>query len=303
MKKILYKILKKLFERPPHAVGCASNDLLGIGTMISGALDAWGNDRSRTETSRQNRADRDFQFKMWNLQNAYNHPLNQMDRLKAGGLNPNLVYGSGNAITPSASMSVIPSRPLPKPNYGEVMGSTISQIADLQMKDAQKDLMAVEAMNKAQQIAKSKSDIAVNNARIPNLNLDWESKKYFDIPIKGEILEAKNRENKMATELYKTTVDGAKAQVTNLQMKNVEQEIRNTKLPEQLQLDLYKGYAQLKTMQSMNQGAQLDNMLKSIQAEMEKKGIQKNDPIWVRLFSEFFPDKKDTKNVLNPKLE
>lgn len=32
----------------------------------------------------------------WNLANDYNHPVNQMERLKAAGLNPNLVYGSGS---------------------------------------------------------------------------------------------------------------------------------------------------------------------------------------------------------------
>lgn len=32
----------------------------------------------------------------WNLQNNYNHPIQQMERLKAAGLNPLLVYGSGS---------------------------------------------------------------------------------------------------------------------------------------------------------------------------------------------------------------
>lgn len=35
---------------------------------------------------------------MWNMNNAYNDPSAQMQRLKAAGLNPNLVYGSGNVV-------------------------------------------------------------------------------------------------------------------------------------------------------------------------------------------------------------
>lgn len=35
---------------------------------------------------------------MWNLNNAYNDPSAQMMRLKAAGLNPNLVYGSGSVV-------------------------------------------------------------------------------------------------------------------------------------------------------------------------------------------------------------
>lgn len=33
---------------------------------------------------------------MWNMQNLYNDPKAQMQRLKSAGLNPNMVYGSGN---------------------------------------------------------------------------------------------------------------------------------------------------------------------------------------------------------------
>lgn len=35
-------------------------------------------------------------MKSWQLANDYNHPIQQMQRLKAAGLNPNLVYGSGS---------------------------------------------------------------------------------------------------------------------------------------------------------------------------------------------------------------
>ena len=34
-------------------------------------------------------------LQMWNLQNEYNSPTQQMARLRAAGLNPNLVYGNG----------------------------------------------------------------------------------------------------------------------------------------------------------------------------------------------------------------
>ena len=36
-------------------------------------------------------------LKMWNLQNEYNSPTQQMARIRAAGLNPNLVYGNGVA--------------------------------------------------------------------------------------------------------------------------------------------------------------------------------------------------------------
>lgn len=45
------------------------------------------------------------QLMMWNLQNEYNSPSAQMERLRAAGLNPALVYGNGSALTPASSMN------------------------------------------------------------------------------------------------------------------------------------------------------------------------------------------------------
>ena len=42
------------------------------------------------------------QIEMWNMNNAYNDPSAQMERLRQAGLNPNLVYGNGATTTASA---------------------------------------------------------------------------------------------------------------------------------------------------------------------------------------------------------
>lgn len=47
----------------------------------------------------------DADLDMWNRQNDYNTPLNQMARLKDAGLNPNLMYGQGNTGNASSSPS------------------------------------------------------------------------------------------------------------------------------------------------------------------------------------------------------
>lgn len=45
------------------------------------------------------------QLQMWNLQNEYNSPSAQVERLREAGLNPALVYGNGNALTAASSMT------------------------------------------------------------------------------------------------------------------------------------------------------------------------------------------------------
>lgn len=48
--------------------------------------------------------------RIWEQQNDYNSPLNQMARLKAAQLNPNLVYGSGNVTATSSSQQSTPQQ-------------------------------------------------------------------------------------------------------------------------------------------------------------------------------------------------
>lgn len=52
-----------------------------------------------------NARNRKFAIEQRDYQNWYNSPEQQMSRLKSAGLNPNLVYGSGNAVVNSASAS------------------------------------------------------------------------------------------------------------------------------------------------------------------------------------------------------
>jgi len=103
----------------------------------------------------QNRANRKAQDRaydrnkeMWNLQNQYNSPGEQMKRLKDAGLNPNLAYGSGKVAgnttgelpkyqAPRKEMSI------PPPD----VGGTLNQFSDLRIKDTSKDKMEAEIKN------------------------------------------------------------------------------------------------------------------------------------------------------------
>ncbi|UPW40833.1 DNA pilot protein [Sigmofec virus UA08Rod_6554] len=93
---------------------------LGLGSLIGAGVSALGGLFSSGTSYRQNKKllaqqnqynidmanlayGRDLD--MWNRQNVYNSPKEQMARLKAAGLNPNLMYGSGSAATGNASSS------------------------------------------------------------------------------------------------------------------------------------------------------------------------------------------------------
>lgn len=80
-------------------------------------------------------------LEMWQRGNEYNAPLAQMERLKAAGLNPNLVYGSGSAAGNAAGQLPKYSAPNVQYNYKapvDFMGA-LSAFQDVRMRNAQID--------------------------------------------------------------------------------------------------------------------------------------------------------------------
>lgn len=78
-----------------------------IGSAISAGGGIVSNIFNNSAIDKQNR----YNLDLWNKQNEYNTPKNQMDRFKQAGLNPHLIYGQGNsgnagAPTPSAAKSL-----------------------------------------------------------------------------------------------------------------------------------------------------------------------------------------------------
>lgn len=69
----------------------------GINTAMGVASNLW--------QSAENRKAWNKNLEYWNLQNSYNAPAAQVARLKAAGLNPNLVYGNGSAELTAQSVA------------------------------------------------------------------------------------------------------------------------------------------------------------------------------------------------------
>lgn len=79
-------------------------DPLSSAALISGGFGLVGGLISHGDVKEQYKYNKKLQdnafahnVEMWNMQNAYNTPSAQMERLQAAGLNPNLVYGNGGA--------------------------------------------------------------------------------------------------------------------------------------------------------------------------------------------------------------
>lgn len=130
--------------------------------IIAGAAGALSAGGSAVAQGKMNRRARDFAREQsnlqwernkeaWNMQNAYNDPSAQMARLKAAGLNPNLIYGSssgGAAGTADSIGASQPSMPNIGPvNYGEIGASALSQFQDYRLREAQIDQVKQSTVN------------------------------------------------------------------------------------------------------------------------------------------------------------
>lgn len=111
-------------------------DVLAAGSGLFGSI---GNVISTAMTNRANMKLADHQFaqnvKMWNMQNEYNAPSAQVQRLKDAGLNPNLMYGNGNAATGNSSQ--MPQYAAPTLQAPQIAGNLLdfaSKLEDLKTK-------------------------------------------------------------------------------------------------------------------------------------------------------------------------
>lgn len=124
----------------------------GIGT-IGNLITSWfGNRRDK---------------KMWDLQNAYNSPEAQMERLKKAGLNPNLVYGSGNVVGNSSG-----SRPITN-----VPNVVVPDIADIMSKTQMNYLRAAQEALTRKNIEVAETNRRLNIEKIPT---EWSKQGLYD---------------------------------------------------------------------------------------------------------------------------
>lgn len=130
-------------------------DPLSIASVGMGALQSVGNiftaGANRRAQQKENEKQRQWSREMydlqnqrdiefWNMQNAYNDPLAQMQRLGNAGLNPHLVYGNGA----DTQAGPIATHSAPQPNtkapqfapLGDAITSGLFSFLDVQQKKA-----------------------------------------------------------------------------------------------------------------------------------------------------------------------
>lgn len=133
----------------------AAAGVQAAGSIGSGLLTLIGNKRRSERALKQNKELMQYQYdqnlEQWKAENEYNSPAAQMQRLKEAGLNPNLVYGDGNAIQRSAG----------SPNMG----------APTVKPDQAPNLMLPDVIGTYMSLKRSQDESRMLQAQIENMNI------------------------------------------------------------------------------------------------------------------------------------
>lgn len=254
--------------------GAAAGIAQGVGTIIGGGLNLLTShfDRKAAKEMQRDANVANLHLsnvafaenkKMWDRQNLYNSPQEQMKRLIAAGLNPNLVYGKGAVGNTAGQMpSYNPPEIKAEPIGGVNWAGIIPAMQDIKMKAQQTDNLAageekikadtlLSAASKAKAIADAdlKREILANNEKIRGYQ--------------HEALDLNNR--KLTAEIFNKALKGLNIEAdTALKTKSLEK----------------MGYS---------------STIEGVKAELAKEGLFSNDDLLLRLFTQ---GKLDTETLL-----
>lgn len=275
-----------------------------LGPTIAAGGDILSTGINAILTSEQNRKNREFaekqaaQQRVWaledyHMQNKYNSPASQMQRLKEAGLNPNLVYGNGATATGGNVRSTAPAQYEGKAPQVE-FGGAVGKYLNAQMMQLQSDNL------------KAQNDVLIEQKK--NIAADTVSKlfgadlKEFDFNLKNELRNNAISKAWQITKNLDTQGNLTAAQIANTaERTKTEVATRAPKVQAILQgvsesmqriinmkVQAAKSEAEISYIYQQIENAAKDGTLKDIDIQMKQFGVSWSDPAWQRKALQLF---------------
>ena len=239
--------------------------IAGISSLASSLI---GNAGSKKAQSRANA----YNLEMWNRQNQYNHPVQQMARLKQAGLNPNLVYGGGvsgaagmaDKITPAKAPDYKMDNPLNSINQFANLKQTSAQTDNVK---SQTDVNIQEALLKSEQTAKIISETSQNK---------------FDL--------------NLAKELRSTSADLVRENLRKMQAQSSEAMI-DVYIKDRNKANLIKEVkARVDLLKANKLNVEASTEIRNLEAQLKDSGME-NAPAWLRILFKNYDEFKKKTNI------
>lgn len=181
--------------------------IMPLGPIIGGAL--IGGATSLTNTllqSSNNRQNQQYAVRNWNMQNEYNAPIKQVERMKQAGLNPALMYqGSPQNVAQSVNAPRREAYKIPDNLFADIY----AKMAGAEKNIGQTVPPQVTINNVLSGTEKNKESAELS--RVQAGKLAQESDKILN-------------ENRLNTALFETNVSYRKEQLRNIEKQNIKLE-------------------------------------------------------------------------------
>lgn len=262
-----------------------------IGAGIS-ALSAGG---TAAATGAQNRKSRAFSREMydkqkadniafWNMQNEYNSPQMQMQRLKNAGLNPNMLYDKTGAVIPAGNINTpdVQSAQFRTPDFGSIGSGLVQGYFDTRIKQAQYDNL--KAMNTVHQ-----QEAVLKAAQAAGEVSRTEGQGYSNIFAKRNLNNALERADletqKIGADLKFTLDENQRRAISNSQ--SIAESVQRVK---NMVTQNINDAATLKNINQTYRNLVKDGTMKDLDIAMKKDGVQPTDALWQRIVAQLVGD-------------
>lgn len=259
----------------------AGASLLGTGGQIYAAGKM--NKKTREWNEKMYGLQRQDALSDWNMMNEYNSPAAQMQRFKAAGLNPNLIYGQQNEGATVRSTDVKGWNPQTPDIQGGVTRS-LSAFTDYTLQSEQ--IKNMEAARKNMETDNLIKQITAGNLLTQGKAMDFDlgqrqrlADTVFD---QAAATLEQTRTGTSATQISSQLAKNADTRAAIMQSSNLKEAAERI-LNAQLGRSLTKSQMQKISAEIKNLGVQ--NRLLNADAHLREQGIQPGDPAWLRIGS------------------
>jgi hypothetical protein len=245
----------------------------GINALSQGSM----NRKTRLWNEKMYAMQRQHSLQDWTMQNEYNSPQAQMQRLKAAGLNPNMVYDKGaTTLSGSVRSAEVPnwSPQATQVNFGGAVSQGLSAYYDLQMKQAQIDNL------KTQNTAIANEAI-LKAAQTENITQGTQMSK-FDLGLKSDLRQvslqaATENLRKLTTDIDVTLRQDERAAASTAM--NLTQAVENILSVREQRA---KTIVEKEQIREQIQNLRKDGELKQLDINLKRIGVQPGDNILLR---------------------
>lgn len=254
--------------------------IAGAASAIGSGANAYAQGKMNRKTLKYNKWAMDKQRKWaledWDRQNAYNSPAQQMQRLKEAGLNPHLIYGSGN---PTQNAAPIDSTPVQSwnpqsVNWGDMLASPVNAYLETQSKVADQKLINAQTLKTLSEVNTKNFDLSQKE------KLASTQEQILKLVAQGKAMDIQFTSDENARRAATT------ASNLNEASQRIAKSLSDIELQEMMKR---KGNEEIKSIEQMRkkvsseiEAINKDNKIRDFEISLNKMGFTKSDPVYFR---------------------